>query len=93
LAQTDCIAAFNTADFQYQNISAMGEPTATQIGEGASGGLAGALISKIQKTQITAILGGYSHAKQLADTRFVRFLNAADTCSIRQQKLSILGAI
>ena len=34
LAQTDCVAAFNTADFQYQNISAMGEPTATQIGEG-----------------------------------------------------------
>jgi len=78
LAQTDCVAAFNTADFQYQNISAMGEPTATQIGEGASGGLAGALISKIQKTQNTANLGGYSHAKQLADTRFVRFLNAAD---------------
>ncbi len=56
----------------------MGAPTATQIGEGASGGLAGALISKIQKTQNTANLGGYSHAKQLADTRFVRFLNAAD---------------
>jgi hypothetical protein len=46
---------FNTVDFQYQNISALDEPTATQIGAGASGGLAGALISKIQKTQDTAI--------------------------------------
>ena len=69
--------AFNTADIQYQNTSVMGEPTVTQIGGGASGGLAGALID-FKKPKNTANRWGHSHAKQLADTRFARYLNAAD---------------
>ncbi|OQW85838.1 MAG: hypothetical protein BWK72_20260 [Rhodoferax ferrireducens] len=63
------------ADFQYQNIDAR----RYQIGEGASGGLAGALISNIQKPPNTANHRCHSLNKQLADTRFGRFLNAADS--------------
>jgi hypothetical protein len=51
-----CVAAFNTAGIQHQNTSVMGEPTVTQIG-GASGGLAGALISKIQKLKMPQTTG------------------------------------
>jgi hypothetical protein len=41
--------AFNTADIQYLNTSVMGDPQLSKLGRGASGGLAGALISKKSK--------------------------------------------